>query len=84
MIELAVLLAFALSTQFDASAAGIGGRVGWQPLPLAGLEAEITYYPSHFANAPAFSRARLEGLFGATVGPRLNRVRPFARFRPGF
>jgi hypothetical protein len=32
----------------------------------------------------AFSAGRVEGLFGATVGPRLGRVRPFAKLRPGF
>ena len=84
MTELAVLLAIAFSGQFDASDAGIGGRAGWQATPLVGLEAEVVHYPSHFADDPAFSRSRLEGLFGATVGPRLGRVRPFARVRPGF
>jgi len=84
MTELAVLLAIALSGQFDASDAGIGGRVGWQATPLVGVEAEVVHYPSHFADAPAFSRSRFEGLFGATIGPRLGRLRPFGRVRPGF
>jgi hypothetical protein len=48
------------------------------------VEAEVVHYPSHFPDRPAFSRARLEGLFGVTWGPRLGRVRPFARVRPGF
>jgi hypothetical protein len=84
MTELAVLLAIAFSSQFDAADAGIGARVGWHATPLVALEAEVVHYPSHFAGDPAFSRSRLEGLFGATVGPRLGRVRPFARVRPGF
>jgi hypothetical protein len=84
MTELAILLAVALSTQFDASDAGIGGRVGWTLVPLVGVEAELVYYPDHFPDNPAFSRARLEGLFGATAGPQLGRVRPFVRVRPGF
>ena len=84
MTELAVLLAIAFSGQFDASDAGIGGRAGWQATTLVALEAEAVHYPSHFPNRPAFSRSRLEGLFGATVGPRLGRVRPFVRVRPGF
>jgi len=84
MTELAVLLAIAFSSQFDASDAGIGGRVGWQMTPLVGVEAEIAHYPSHFPGDRPFSRARLEGLFGATVGPRVGRVRLFARVRPGF
>src|SRR5918993_795430 len=84
MSELAIILAIAVSSQFDASDAGIGGPVGWLAPRLVGMEAEVVHYPSHFAGTPAFSRSRLEGLFGATVGPRLGRVRPFARVRPGF
>jgi hypothetical protein len=84
MTELAIVLAVAFSGQFDASDAGIGGRLGWRAAPLVGVEAEMAHYPSHFAAAPAFSRSRVEGLFGATIGPRLGRIRPFARVRPGF
>ena len=84
MTELAVLLAIAFSGQFDGSDAGVGGRAGWQATRLVGVEAEIVHYPAHFADAPAFSRSRVEGLFGATIGPRLGRVRPFGRLRPGF
>ena len=83
MTEFAVLLAIAFSSQFDASDAGIGGRVGRQVTPLVGVEAEVSHYPSHFPGDRAFSRSRLEGLFGATVGPRTGRARPFARVRPG-
>ena len=84
MTELAVLLAIALSGQFDASDAGIGARAGWQATRLVGLEAEVVHYPTHFADTPAFTRSRVEGLFGATIGPRIGAVRPFARVRPGF
>ena len=84
MTELAVLLAIAFSSQFDASDAGIGGRVGQQLTPLVGVEAEISHYPSHFPGDRPFSRARVEGLFGATIGPRVGRARLFARVRPGF
>ena len=83
MTELAVILALAFSSQFDASDAGIGGRLGWQATPLIGVEAEMAHYPGHFGT-PAFSRSRVEGLFGATIGPRVGRIRPFARVRPGF
>jgi hypothetical protein len=84
MIELALVLAIAFSGQFDASDAGIGGRFGVQATDLVGLEAELSHYPSHFADQPVFSRSRVEGLFGVTLGPRLGRVRPFGRVRPGF
>src|SRR5262249_18298870 len=32
----------------------------------------------------AFSGSRFEGLFGATVGPRVDRLRPFAKAAAGF
>ena len=84
MTELAVLLAIAFSGQFDASDAGIGGRAGWQVTPLVGVEAESCIIPALFRRCPPSAAARLEGLFGATIGPRVGRVRPFARVRPGF
>jgi hypothetical protein len=84
MIELAVLVAIVMSGEFDATDPGIGGRIGWQATPLAGVEAEITHYPSGLADAPVFSRGRFEGLAGATVGPRIGRFRYFGRVRPGF
>lgn len=84
MNELAVVLVIALSSQFDASDAGVGARVAWRPVALVGIEAEVVHYPGDFPEPRPFSRSRLEGLFGATVGPRLGRVRPFARLRPGF
>lgn len=53
-------------------------------MPLLGLEAELTWYPGHYPEDEPFSRRRLEGLFGATVGPQFERFRAFARLRPGF
>ena len=52
---------------------------------MIGVDADFTWYPSDFEpdNVP-FSRRRFEGLFGATIGPRLNRVRPFAKASAGF
>jgi hypothetical protein len=72
------------SGEFDSTDVGIGGRVSWHPFSLVGFEGEFTFYPGDFADAPAFSASRFEGLFGATVGPRLGAVRPFAKVRPGF
>ena len=37
-----------------------------------------------FARSPAFSKSRIEMLFGVTVGPHIGRLRPFAKLRPGF
>jgi len=84
MTELALVVAIALSGQFDAADAGIGGRVGWHPGRFVGLEAELGVYPRDFPRRQPFSGARVEGLFGMTVGVRSGRLRPFARLRPGF
>ena len=51
---------------------------------LIGLDAEALWYPSEFPDQVSFSRSRLEGLFGVTVGPRLDRIRPFAKAAAGF
>jgi hypothetical protein len=72
------------SSEFDATDTGVGGWLAWHPSALVGAEAELTFYPASFPNENGFSSSRIEGLFGVTVGPRLARVRPFARFRPGF
>ena len=51
---------------------------------MVGVDADVTWYPSDFPDRIAFSRSRVEGLFGVTVGPRMNRVRPFAKAAAGF
>jgi hypothetical protein len=82
--DVGALVAVARSSEFDATDTGLGGRFSWHPGSLVGAEAEMTLYPASFPNANGFSRSRIEGLFGVTVGPRLPGVRPFARVRPGF
>jgi hypothetical protein len=82
-IELGVQVASARSGEFEASDTGFGGRVSWRPHPFFGLEAEVNVFPRDFPSGQPFSRGRLEGLFGATAGATLNRIRPFARVRPG-
>jgi hypothetical protein len=76
----------ARSGEFDANDIGIGGRFSWQATGLAGADAELNVYPRSFPvnRSGSFSRSRIEGLFGVTVGPRLGSVRPFAKLRPGF
>jgi hypothetical protein len=83
-LELGVQLASVVSGEFDRSDTGFGGRLSWFPTHLVGVEGEISVYPGDFPDEPAFSRGRLEGLFGVTVGASVNRIRPFARLRPGF
>jgi hypothetical protein len=72
------------STEFDTTDTGIGGRISWYPIDLVGAEAEVTVYPAQFTRENGFSRSRIEGLFGVTMGPRFAHARPFAKLRPGF
>jgi hypothetical protein len=71
-------------SEFDGNDLGFGGRLTWKPSPLIGVDADLTWYPSDFPDRIAFSDSRFEGLFGVTVGPRLNRVRPFVKAAAGF
>src|SRR5262245_46549996 len=86
--SLAVSAQFAAAqwSEFDGAETGIGGRVTWMPWPVLGIDAGFTWYPTSFpANSAApFSGRRIEGLFGVTAGPRLHRVRPFAKAAAGF
>ena len=82
--ELGGQAAWVRAGQFDATDAGFGARVAWLPIPLLGLEAELNLYPGEFPGDRAFSGARVEGLFGTTIGVALDRFRPFARVRAGF
>ena len=72
-------------SEFDGADNGIGGRITWMPTSVIGVEGDLTWYPSDFSGeGPAFSRHRFEGLFGATIGPRIDRIRPFAKLTAGF
>ena len=71
-------------SEFDRADIGFGGRFAWRPLDRLGLESEFTWYPGAFPGRAPFSRSRSEGLFGATVGPTIGRMRPFGRLRAGF
>lgn len=77
-------VAVARSSEFDATDSGVGGRLSWHPTSLVGADGEVTFYPATFPNENGFSSDRVEGLFGVTIGPRFERLRPFARVRPGF
>lgn len=77
-------LATAVSSEFDETDVGLGARASWHPSSLLGVEAELTVYPSDLGENTPFSSSRFEGLFGATIGPRLGAIRPFAKLRPGF
>jgi hypothetical protein len=72
------------SGEFEGLDVGVGARVSWNALTLFGVEAEMTVYPDDWPDGVPFSKRRVEGFFGATAGPMLGRVRPFAKVRPGF
>jgi hypothetical protein len=83
-IEVGAQVASVSSGQFDSTDVGVGGRVSWRPNSILGIEAELNVFPRDFPGGRPFSRARFEGLFGATAGATFDRFRPFARLRPGF
>lgn len=82
--QLGVQVVGLTSGEFDKTDAGVGGRLSWHPVPLVGAEAEVTYFPKSFTDAPSVDSSRVEGLFGITVGPRVGLIRPFAKARAGF
>jgi hypothetical protein len=71
-------------SEFDSADIGIGGRFTVMAGSVVGVDAEGVWYPSDFPDQVSFSRRRVEGLFGVTVGPRLNRIRPFVKAAAGF
>jgi hypothetical protein len=72
------------TSEFDTYDTGVGALFSWVPSGLFGVDAELNIYPEDLGRTVTFSPGRVEGLFGVTVGPRLNRLRPFAKVRPGF
>jgi len=75
----------ASSSELATTDVGFGARFSWKPTALIGTEAELSFYPEDLGPDNArFSRGRVEGLFGVTVGPRIGSLRPFAKLRPGF
>lgn len=75
-------LATAKLSEFDDLDVGAGGRLTWKATPLIGVDADLTWYPGE--QLGPFSHYRVEGLFGVTVGPKIDRVRPFAKAAAGF
>jgi hypothetical protein len=82
--ELAVQVPSTMSSQFDRTDVGVGGRFAWRPDAWIGLESEVVVYPQSFPDRVPFSKRRLEGLFGTTLGSAFGRARPFAKLRAGF
>lgn len=60
---------------------GFGGRAGYNLSRNIGIEAEINFFPRDNA---ADGGHKLQGLFGAKVGQRFEKVGVFLKARPGF
>ena len=70
---------------FEGSDFGVGGRLAWHADDVLSFEGELNLFPGEYPdNGLAFSRRRVEGLFGLTAGLAFGRLRPFAKFRAGF
>jgi hypothetical protein len=71
-------------SEFDGADTGVGGRVTFKPSSMIGVDADAAWYPSDFpGDTFAFSGSRIEALFGVTVGPQIDRVRPFVKAAGG-
>ena len=62
---------------------GIGARLTWRPSPVFGIDGDTTWYPQGPGDQKLPGH-RFEVLLGATVGPRMDRFRPFAKASLGF
>jgi hypothetical protein len=72
-------------SEFEGVDRGVGGRLTWKATPRLGVDADVTWYPGDYpGELIAFSGSRVEGLFGVTYGPQVNRVRPFVKAGAGF
>lgn len=70
--------------EFDTRDTGLGLLVGARVLGPVWGEAVLLRYPGEFPENRPFSQHRVEGLFGASVGPDLGSVRPFVKASAGF
>ena len=81
--DASVHVTWAKSGEFDTTTQGVGGRFGWHPVALLGVEAEVAFYPADWPDGRAFSSGQREALLGVTFGPRLGPLRPFLKARAG-
>lgn len=82
--QIGIQVPITASSELEETDVGVGVRVSWHPLGPLGIEAEHNFSWRDLPDQRPITRGRVEGLYGVTVGPRLNRFRPFARFRTGF
>lgn len=83
--DLGALVGGAQWSEFNGVDYALGGRLTWKPVPILGVETELTWYPAEFpGEANAFTDDRLEGVVALTAGPQFGRLRPFVRAGAGF
>lgn len=82
--QLGAQLTSAVWGEFERADVGVGARLSWHPSQWLGIDIQMDMYPNDFPRRHPFSRGRVQGLLGSTLGPRLGRMRPFAAVRPGF
>ena len=71
-------IAFTRDTNTDV---GFGPRIGYNATSYLTLEAEMNFFPQ---DRPEDGGQKFQGLFGAKVGQRFEKVGVFAKARPGF
>ncbi len=81
-IELATQVAFTRLSELDESDVGFGLRLAWRFSGSVALEGELNRFPGDLG-APAFSRARTEGLVGLKAGRSGEGGGVFATLRTG-
>jgi hypothetical protein len=92
--EVAANLSVLRLSDFDATNAGVGGRVSFDLTKYAALEGELAFFPKDRIVQPASitafgpfqiasERRRMDALFGLKVGTRGDRFGLFAKARPG-
>lgn len=93
-LEVAANLNVLRLSDFDATQAGLGGRVSFDLTRHAALEGELAFFPKDRIVQPpsatafgpfqiASERRRMDALFGLKVGTRRDRFGVFAKARPG-
>ncbi len=82
-VEIGVGVVAATVKVLDSQDVGLSARLSWLPTSSVGVEGEVGFYPSDLPQNRPVTARRTEMLFGVTAGPRVGRVRPFVRLRPG-
>jgi hypothetical protein len=94
-VEIGAQISTLRLTDFDATNAGLGGRVSYDLAPWVAAEGEFSFFPTDeiavlgsALNGPDFRvvhrRQRAEAFFGLKLGTRFERFGVFAKVRPGF